>query len=379
MSDSSSPRPVEDKPGLPWPLVVLWKITKVLLIIGFTLWLAATLAFNFLLKDAIEGHLTQVVGKKVTIAALRAGWDLARPTIALMNAKVWNGPDSYDARIDTLELGFYIDGSSVSGQKQDLLFYAGVDGINLGGKPYGDYEAKFRVGDPTHVASSDILIEDLKGEYRGAKLHGAGSIKKDQLKADVAAENVDYSLLAEGVKGGKAHVKLDLVAAEKDPVKTLKGRATLTGGEGRLEGNALNVWAGSLLTAFLPGQSKDTHLNCTVADFDIRDGVAHSRTVIIDTDKATITGTGTVDLVRKRVDMRFTPRTKGLAVISLATPMIVSGPFGDVTTRPDPTGVAEKMGGFLLGAVAAPAALLPFLHSNADANPCQKFLDKGGK
>jgi hypothetical protein len=295
-----------------------------------------------------------------------------------MNAKVWNGADSYAARLDTLELGFYIRGSSLDKQNRDVLFYAGVDGINLDGKAYGDYEAKFRLADPAHAAASDITIEDLKGEYRGAKLHGSGAVQKDRLMADVSAENVDYGLLAEGVKGGKAHVKLDLVAGKADPVRTLSGHATLIGGAGKLEGNALDVWAGSLLTAFLPG-SKDTHLNCAVAEFDIREGVAHSRTVIIDTDKATITGKGSIDLVRRHVDMRFTPHTKGLAVVSLATPMIVSGPFGNVTAHPDPTGVATKMGGFLLGAIAAPVALLPFLHAGGEGNACQKFLDKGGK
>ena len=382
MTDSSSPRPVEVRPRAPWPIRLLWGVVKGLVLVFIVTWLMATIAFNFFLKGALEQQLSDRLGKKVTFAAMRAGWNLARPTLAVMDAKVWNDAKTYEAKVGTLEFGFFLDGSKVDDNMKDILFYAGVDGLELGGKPFGDYHVKMRA-DTAH-GNDDISIEELNGEYRGAKIKGTGSDHKNHLTANISAENVDYSLLAEGVKGGKAHVKLDVTTTgvenpSPEIIKNLNGHATLIGGAGSLEGNALNVWAGSLLTAFLPGQSKDTHLNCAVAEFDIKNGVAHSKTGIIDTDKATITGTGTVDLVRQRMDMRFTPRTKGLAVLSLATPVIVSGPFGNITTHPDATGVAEKMGGFLLSTVVAPAALLPFLHSNGNSNPCQKFLETGDK
>jgi uncharacterized protein involved in outer membrane biogenesis len=364
-------------PLVPWPLRLLWGIVVMFLVIILIVWAAGSVALNHYIKDEAEASLSRDAGQKVTIGHLRVGLDPTKPGIAAIDVKIGDDPKAPVAEAEKVEGAVLLQELRQHLDHTQEHFLGSITGLKLDGKPSGDYEAVF-----TQPKDMRVAMSNLKGEFRGAKVTGEASDALDhRWKADLNLENLDYGVLAEGVKGGKAHLKLRLAGVDEPQraiIGSLSGRATLVGGEGRLEGRALNLWAGSLLTAFLPG-SKDTHINCTVADFDMKDGVAVSRTVIIDTDKATITGKGNVDFVHQRVNMRFTPRTKGLgAVVSLATPMVVSGPFGDISSHPDPTGMAEKMGGFLLSAVTPAAALLPLLHSS-EGNPCEKFLETGGK
>jgi hypothetical protein len=56
---------------------------------------------------------------------------------------------------------------------------------------------------------------------------------------------------------------------------------------------------------------------------------------------------------------------------------VVSGPFGNIGVHPDATGVAEKIGGFLLGAVNPAAMLLPLIKTGTlDKNPCVRRLEE---
>jgi uncharacterized protein involved in outer membrane biogenesis len=352
---------------------------KFFLLVGiflFIAWAGVSIALNNRIKDRLEAGLSKQMGQPVTIGHLRAGWDPLHPAVAALDVKL--GEEKRPVgEASKVELGIFLKNIHPHMDIVHEPLYAAASGIRIGGKPYGDYEAELALPQGMH-----FTVSKIKGDFRGAKVTGEASEDlKYRWKADLQADNLDYSVLSEDVKGGKARVSLRLSGideSQRDIIRHLSGRATLVGGEGKLEGRALNFWAGSLLTAFLPGNG-DTHLNCTVADFHILNGIARSRTVIIDTNKATITGKGTVDLIRQRVDMVFTPRTKGLgAVVSLATPVVVSGNFSDITTHPQAEGMAKKMGGFLLDAIAPPMALLPLLTSE-EGNPCEKFLEHKGK
>lgn len=361
----------EIKAGMPWPLRALWGTFKTLLVLAFLAWLGITLLLNYYVKDEAEASLTQSIKEKVVFGGMRAGWSLLRPTIVMTRIAVGDDPANLTAEAGLVEVGLYISGLKLD--TREATYYAAVRDLKVAGKLYGSYAAKFQQPDGRHY-----LIPEVTGEYRGAKLKGNLSGADNEWKADLGVDNIDYSLLAPGVTGGKARMTLHLTLVDTTAggaIRSLAGRATLVGGKGKLEGNTLNLWAGSLLTSFLPGQDKDTHLNCAVADFDVKNGVAHSRTVIIDTDKATITGDGTVDLVKGRVDMRFSPQTKGMAAMSFGSPVIVSGPFDNITTHPEVAGLVEKAGGLILGAVASPVALLPFLHLGS-SNPCEKYLEE---
>jgi uncharacterized protein involved in outer membrane biogenesis len=352
----------------------LLRLGKVLIVMALLIWVTATVLLNIYARSTIEKQISMTLGQPVTVGGIHAGWNFLRPTVALSNVFI-GAEQKTGVEIGGLEGGIYLQRPKTGDDSTDRLYYAAVSGLKVSGKDWGDYEAQVKVPSGTKA-----VIPELKGKLGDAKLKGKLSVDvKSGWSADIDVENLDYSVIAAGVKGGDSHVDLSLTGITtptEEIVRSVAGRVTLIGGKGSLEGNTLNLWAGSLLTAFLPGQSRDTHLNCAVADFDVKHGVAQARTVIIDTDKATITGTGKVDFVRGRIDMRFSPRPKGAALLNLATPVIVSGPFEHITTRPEAVGVAEKFGGFVLTAIAPPVALLPLLTGMRAGNPCQQFLDR---
>ncbi|MEZ0226023.1 MAG: AsmA-like C-terminal region-containing protein [Alphaproteobacteria bacterium] len=375
MTDLESQPLREVAAAVPWPIRGLWFLIKFFLWAAAIVWLLMTLGLNYAAKGKLEETMTRSFDTKSTVSAMHMGWNFIRPTVAAMGITVGADEKEPVARVGNFEVGMYLVDPAPGPEGTQPMYYVALDRLNIHGRDYGSYEAKIREPKKRHT-----FIQELKGQMGKATLSGtAYDDNKCNWKADLTAEKVDYSLFAKGVKGGEARVTLKMEGNHQgrdNLTRTLNGRITLIGGAGELEGNTLNVWAGNLLTSFLPGQSKDTHLNCAVADFDVKDGVAEARTVIIDTDKATITGKGTVDLVKGRVDMRFEPRTKGLASISLATPMVVSGPFDQVTTHPDAEGVATKFGGLVLSAIAPPAALIPLLTGKSTGNACADYLGK---
>ena len=82
----------------------------------------------------------------------------------------------------------------------------------------------------------------------------------------------------------------------------VSGTALLTGGEGRMAGNAVGFWAGNLVKSTLEGRT-DTQINCILADFTVTNGVAQPKVFIVDTDEVTIYGQGTIDFARQYADM----------------------------------------------------------------------------
>lgn len=348
---------------------------KALLILAALLaatWLGlAAVLSSGAVKSRMEAEASKYLGQKVTIRGpLTPGVEAWRPSISAHSVLI--GGDTASAiEIGRLEVGVPLTAAARAGK----VFAVGIGGLRAGGKTYGDYDAVL------HLVGGGVDLPEVKGRLGKAKLRGKASYVRDILRVNLRLQNLDYSEFAEGVQGGRVKGDISLKSRGGDYaglIRGLEGRVTLVGGEGRMEGGAIDLWAGSLLTTILKGPEKETRLNCVVADFALANGVARSRTVIVDTARVTISGRGTVDLVRERMDMRFSPRPKSAALLSLATPVRVAGPFGSITTHPDPAGVVEKMGGLLLGAVAAPAALLPFIAAGSDDNPCARYFRKEG-
>ena len=107
-------------------------------------------------------------------------------------------------------------------------------------------------------------------------------------------------------------------------------------------------------------------IRCLVADFDVKEGVMHSKALVFDTEVTTILGTGSIDLGQEKLDLTLTQKTKNTSPLALSSPIHVRGSF----VRPD-VGVnkgqvaARAVGAILLGAVNPLLALIPLV----DAGP----------
>ena len=128
-----------------------------------------------------------------------------------------------------------------------------------------------------------------------------------------------------------------------------------------LEEMGLNV--SSIVATQLFGD-KQVKLNCAVTDFAVRNGVMQTKMAVIDAEDATIYLNGTIDLAKEQLALAIKPESKGVRLISLRSPLHVSGPFKKPQVGVDKGVVAAKAGSAIaLGALApVAAALLPLIN-----------------
>lgn len=116
-------------------------------------------------------------------------------------------------------------------------------------------------------------------------------------------------------------------------------------------------------------------LRCGVARFDVRNGVMTPKPVVVDTGRSTILVSGQVSLADERLALTVTSTPRHFTLISLRTPIDVTGTLSDpqVRLRPAPMGV-RALSALALGAVAPLAALLPLIDPGAEQPGCEALL-----
>ncbi len=118
---------------------------------------------------------------------------------------------------------------------------------------------------------------------------------------------------------------------------------------------ALNV--GSVVVAKLFGENKEVQLRCAVADFGIKDGIAQTRSVKLNTEEAVVEAMGTIDLGREYMDLYIKPESLKWKFFSLRTPLYVRGNFADPKVGLEAGPLLLRAGAAVAAAVVAPAAL----------------------
>jgi uncharacterized protein involved in outer membrane biogenesis len=146
-----------------------------------------------------------------------------------------------------------------------------------------------------------------------------------------------------------------------------------------LEAMGLNIGAAVAAKLF---DNRQVQINCMLADFDAKDGVMQTRTFLLDTSDESIAVDGSIDFSNEKIALKVHPQTKGLRLLSLRSPLHVTGTFKKPDIGVDKGPVALKAGAAVaLGAVAAPlAALVALIHPGEGAqSPCGKLVSATGK
>ncbi len=186
------------------------------------------------------------------------------------------------------------------------------------------------------------------------------------LRATVGEINGDARLSATG------NSVATLLAASNGELKTLINQGQVS--KLLLEQMGLNV--GNIILTKMFGD-KQVKLNCMATDFDVVNGVAHTRMFVVDTEEAVITVSGTVDMASENIDLTLRPETKSLRIFSLRAPLYVRGTFSNPDVSVDKGVLALKAGGAIaLAAFAAPAAaLLPLVNTGpGQGSACATLL-----
>jgi uncharacterized protein involved in outer membrane biogenesis len=141
-----------------------------------------------------------------------------------------------------------------------------------------------------------------------------------------------------------------------------------------LEEMGLNI--GNVVVSKLFGD-KQVKLNCLAGDFSVTNGLMQAQTFVLDTEDALIHISGDINLAQEQLNLTIDPKSKGLRIISLRSPLYVTGPFKDPNVGVDKGVLALKAGGaVLLGVLAPVAAILPLINISGEQQAdCAKLLE----
>lgn len=124
------------------------------------------------------------------------------------------------------------------------------------------------------------------------------------------------------------------------------------------------------------GQQK-VPVRCFVVDFAAQDGLLKPRTFVLDTTDSTVTADGLISLKEEQLGLRLLAHPKDATLLSVRTPITVSGAFSrpqvDVAKAPL---AARAAGAVALGALLTPlASILAFIDPGlADDSDCAALL-----
>lgn len=200
-----------------------------------------------------------------------------------------------------------------------------VTALALPGRPPIDIDL------PGTTDKADATLDNFTARAGDSLMTGNATYKQGVLDIDTAVINLDYGLLYPGASGGAAEGRLVLHGQgdQYTIAHSLNGRLFLKGGKGRIPGRALALWNGDLMGALFAAEAE---VKCAQVEFDIKNGIATAKRLVLDTGNLLVTGAGSIDFSQARMDMVFTPFKAGANTAGV--PLSVSGNFGEVIAAP---------------------------------------------
>jgi uncharacterized protein involved in outer membrane biogenesis len=223
------------------------------------------------------------------------------------------------------------------------------------------------------------LRSDIKLDGRDKPMKSQLKLSARRIKIEKLYPELDASKTSFGEINGDAALSATgnsvgaMLGSSNGELKTLVNQGAIS--KLLLEQMGLNV--GNIVVSKLFGD-KQVKLHCLAGDFPIKNGVMDIRTFILDTDDALINVEGRIDMKEEQLDLIIRPKSKGLRIISLRSPLYVSGSFKNPDVGVDKTVLALRAGGaVLLGVMAPVAAILPLINVDRDQQAdCANLLDE---
>ncbi|MEO8440870.1 MAG: AsmA family protein [Betaproteobacteria bacterium] len=127
------------------------------------------------------------------------------------------------------------------------------------------------------------------------------------------------------------------------------------------------------------GGDKQVPVRCMVGNFKVVDGDFMVDSLLLDTPKVNITGSGDVNFADETLKLRLVSQSKGFSLASLRGPIAITGTFKTPVVRPEMGGVIARGAlAVVLGAVTAGiGTLIPLLEfgQRKDSN-CAALMDQ---
>ena len=225
------------------------------------------------------------------------------------------------------------------------------------------------------LADGRLTLDPFATRLASGGLKGTLSVDARQappsLSLAMDAEQIRLGELLRGLElidlgTARADGSLNLTARGATPqqiVGSLAGETYLSGRGGEVELGALVSLVSGLDDIFRPllGGREEIPISCFVDRFVVSDGVMTSQVQMLSTSSFAVAGSGTIDLAREQLDLRFTTAARRPSLASFAVPFRVRGPIGAPEAYPDPLGTiftAAKVAGMIVDPVATVGALV---------------------
>ena len=125
----------------------------------------------------------------------------------------------------------------------------------------------------------------------------------------------------------------------------------------------LGLDGGEIIKFFLRGD-KNVLLRCAAAAFDVKQGLMTSKVILLDTADTVINGSGQINLATETLDIVLKPQPKDKSILSLRSPLKITGTFGAPSGSPDTGALVGRAGlAVALGIVNPLLALLATLET----------------
>lgn len=223
-----------------------------------------------------------------------------------------------------------------------------------------------------------LLLEPVSLGVAGGSL--AGRIRIDAnaepavIQTRLDARAVQLNQLFPTVKNtqsslGRISGQFDLTG-RGDSVAQMLGSASgdvaVLTGKGQISNILLEFMGldGGEIIKFLVRGDRNVQLRCAAAAFDVKQGLMTSRAIVLDTSDTLIQGQGQISLANETLDLLLKPQPKDRSILSLRSPLRITGTFASPQAGPDTAALAGRAGiALLLGAINPLLALAATLET----------------
>jgi uncharacterized protein involved in outer membrane biogenesis len=247
-------------------------------------------------------------------------------------------------------------------QRQDVTLKVEVTQV-LSGKDKlgsGRLEARLENG------RADIGPIEVDVPGGSAKLQLGYEPTEQDVKVDlhIDIQKFDYGVLARRIKPesdlrGAFSVRMDVDSRARylsDILRHGSGRIDFAVWPQNMQAGIFDLWAVNVLVALVPAvdPGQASKVNCAIGRFELSDGKLFDRTILLDTGRMRVTGTGKANFTDESFELRMRPQAKTAQFLSLATPIQVGGTFNDFKIGVSPGDVVETAGRLVTSIIWVP-------------------------
>ncbi len=181
------------------------------------------------------------------------------------------------------------------------------------------------------------------------------------------------------VEAGVLDASIDLRSRGNHVVairSNLAGTVRLVARDGTLAGRYSSAFARNFVRVAVPSilSGKPPRFGCMVAEFGIDGGVAVARELMLESEKVSVVGAGTVDIGADAFDLVLVPKVHQPGLVSVAAAVKVSGPLAAPIFSPQYSSMPMNAVRGLVSNVLAPSsALIRAFRKSKAVEPCDNL------